>query len=402
MRGVLPLGLLRVGEFRSLALAVVLSSVGMMGEQVVLGWLVLELTDSPLMVGVALAMRSLPLMLAGIPAGVVADRADRHRVLQFSSLVMATASAALGLLTLTGQIALWQILVLSLAGGAVRALNQAARQSYVHDIAGAGRLVEGLALIGLAMRAGTLVGSLGTGALIAWSGPGLAYLAVATGYLGGALVLRRGPAVARTVQPATESAWANLVGFVRLLGRSRVLPVLMAMTAAGEALGFSHQALLPSLARDVLRVGPEGLGVMTAARSVGGIVGLAFVTRLGQVPSQGAIFLTVLGSFGVALMLLGLTPGFLWVLAILVLANALGALCDVLSQSLLQQSVPRDARGRAGGAWVFAIGAAPIGQLQIGALASLLGVGAALGLSGLGLVMIALGGALVFPSLRRL
>jgi hypothetical protein len=141
---------------------------------------------------------------------------------------------------------------------------------------------------------------------------------------------------------------------------------------------------------------------MTAARSVGGIVGLAFVTRLGQVPNQGAIFLGVLGAFGLALVLLGLAPGFLAVLAILVLANALGALCDVLSQSLIQQSVPSEARGRAGGAWVFAIGAAPIGQFQIGALASLFGVGAALGASGLGLLVIAIAGALAFPSLRRL
>jgi hypothetical protein len=315
---------------------------------------------------------------------------------------MAAASAVLGLLALAGQIALWHLILLSLAGGAVRALNQAARQSYAHDIAGAGRLVEGLALVGLAMRAGTLVGSLGTGALIAWGGPGFAYLAVAAAYLAGAFILRPGPVGARAAGPVTESAWANLVGFVRVLGRSRVLLVLIAMTAAGEALGFSHQALLPSLARDVLRVGAEGLGVMTAARSVGGIVGLAFVTRLGQVPNQGAIFLGVLGAFGLALVLLGLAPGFLAVLAILVLANALGALCDVLSQSLIQQSVPSEARGRAGGAWVFAIGAAPIGQFQIGALASLFGVGAALGASGLGLLVIAVAGALAFPSLRRL
>ena len=86
----------------------------------------------------------------------------------------------------------------------------------------------------------------------------------------------------------------------------------------------------------------------------------------------------------------------------LTLANAAGALADLLSQSLLQLSVPPHLRGRAGGAWVLAIGLAPLGQLQIGALASLFGVSAALATSGLALAALAVTAALLFPPVRRL
>jgi hypothetical protein len=102
----------------------------MVAEQVVLGWLTLELTDSPLLVGVALGARMAPLVVAGIPAGLV------------------------------GLWSLLLLLLLTLAAGAVRALQQTAQQTYAVDLAGPARLVDALAVIGLAMRAGGLAGSL--------------------------------------------------------------------------------------------------------------------------------------------------------------------------------------------------------------------------------------------------
>jgi len=178
----------------------------------------------------------------------------------------------------------------------------------------------------------------------------------------------------------------------------------MLLTAGAEVLGFAHQALLPSLARDVLHRGPEGLGALNAARSVGGIVGLAVAAGRGA-SGGGALFLTVLVSFGLSLIVLGAVPyllGMAGVLLVLVLVNGAGALADLLAQSLLQLSVPSHLRGRAGGAWVVAIGLAPLGQLQIGALASLFGVSVALGTSGLALTILAGAAAVLFPRVKRL
>jgi hypothetical protein len=251
------------------------------------------------------------------------------------------------------------------------------------------------------------VGSLGAGVVIAGLGSGAAYLAVAVTYIASALALLPVSAPPRAAAPPPASMWRNVVDFAGLLRRDTLLLALMALTAGAEVLGFSHQTLLPSLARDVLKTGPEGLGVLNAARSVGGIVGLLATMHgaTGVAGGGGGLFLAVLGGFGVSLIALGAAPyvvGFAGVVVVLIAANALGALTDLLAQSLLQLTSPPELRGRAGGAWVVAIGLAPLGQLQIGALASLLGVSVALAASGLALVGLAGATRRVFPQIRRL
>jgi hypothetical protein len=359
----------------------------MMGEVVVLGWLTLELTDSPLMVGVAMGMRMLPLFFVGVPAGALADRFPRRRLLMLTGVGQALTAATLGAVALSGRVTLAHVLALTLAAGVLRALEHAARQGYTHDIVGPAALVHGLAVIG---------------AVIARFGSGAAYFAVALGFLGGALALWPATASSPGRPTGGTSVWRSALDFLVALRGDRTLLVLMMLTAGAEILGFAHQALLPSLARDVLHAGPEGLGALSAARSVGGMLGLAAAFRG---VATGARFLAVLLTFGLSLIVLGAAPhlvGFAGVLLVLTLVNAAGALADLLAQSLLQLGVPPALRGRAGGAWVVAIGLAPIGQLQIGALASLFGVSVALGTSGVALVALAVLTALVFPRVKRL
>jgi hypothetical protein len=287
----------------------------------------------------------------------------------------------------------------------LRGVEHAARQSYTHDVVGAPGLVHGLAVLGVAMRTGWLFGSLGVGAIIARFGSGAAYLAVAAGFLAGAAALLPASSPAPATSPNGRSLWGSVAEFFDAVRTNRALLGLMLLTGGAEVLGFAHQALLPSLARDVLHAGPEGLGILNGARSVGGILGLVAAVTWNPARSDVTRFLAVLGAFGAALIALGAAPhlvGFGGVVLILVAANAAGALADLLAQSLLQLAVPDHLRGRAGGAWVVAIGLAPLGQLQIGALASLFGVSLALGASGLGLSVLAAAGAVWFPRVRRL
>jgi MFS family permease len=395
--------LFHLRDFRWLSANMVLASVGMMGEIVVLGWLALELTNSPFLVGLAMGARALPLFFVGVPAGVLADRWPRHHLLIATGVGQALTAATLGTLVLFGVVGLPLLLLVTLTAGTLRGVEHAARQSYTHDVVGPQRLVPGLAVLGVAMRAGWLAGSLGAGAVIAVLGSGPAYLAVSAAYMAGAAALVRRSAPRRALPTEPESVWQNIVGFVVLVRRNRTLLTLMALTAGAEVLGFSHQSLLPSLARDVLQSGPEGLGVLNAARAVGGILGL-FVSMRGAVAGGGTMFLAVLAGFGLSIVGLGLAPhlmGFWGVVLILVVVNAVGALADLLAQSLLQRGSPPHLRGRAGGAWVVAIGLAPLGQLQIGALASLVGVSAALGASGFALIALAAAAAQIYPRLRE-
>jgi MFS family permease len=381
--------ILRLPGFPRFACSALLNTISFSGEQVILGWLALELTNSPFMVGVALALRMAPLLVIGLPAGVLADRGDRLVLLRGANTVMALALTVLGTLTVLGRVTIGIILVVTFLIGCARALQQVSQQVHAHDLVGAARLTEALGTLGIAMRLGGLVGALLAGGLIGSLGPGPAYLAAAAASLVGTLVLPRHSAHAVRASAASGSVWQGLSGFVAAARAEPRLPLLMALTAAGEVLGFSHQAVLPSLARDILHVGPEGLGTMNGLRQVGGIIGVLGVGRLSQMGGLTTIFVGVLGVFGAAVALLGLAPGYGAVLVLLLVINAVGAVSDVLGQSLMQQSVPTALRGRASGAWVVAIGVGPVGQLQIGALVSGLGVAAALGLSGTALVLVA-------------
>ena len=387
---------------RCLGFCVFFNSIGMVGEQVVLGWYVLEITDSAFMVGLALGVRNLPLLLAGIPAGVVADRGDRVRLLRISGVVMAAASALMGGLVVAKLGGVGPALTLTFVTGCARALHQTARQGYAHDIAGGGGVVHALALVALTSRLGGLLGSLLAGFLIARYGSATAFLVVAAGYLVSAVAMLPARPSDRPIEAGSRSMGEDVLGFLGTIRRDRVLLHLMSLTAIAEVLGFSHQALLPPLARDVLHVGPEGLGVMTAARQIGGLAGIAFTSGLGGARGYGPLFLSVLIGFGASLVVLGLAPSFAVVVLLLVATNALGAVTDVLAQTLIQLAVPSGLRGRAGGAWVVSIGMAPLGQFQVGALASLFGVGVALGVNGVALMAVGAAAALLVPRLRRL
>jgi hypothetical protein len=258
------------------------------------------------------------------------------------------------------------------------------------------------------MRLGWLAGSLATGAAIARFGTGAAYFVVAAGFLVGGLVLapagRRAQPVAREAR-APGSLWRDIIEFFTAMRTNPTLVVLMVLTAGSEMLGFSHSVLLPSLARDVLHAGPEGLGVLNAARAVGGMLGLIVASLRGPIHGGGALFLATLLTFGVTLIGLAGAPyivGFAGVVVMVTLVNGVGALADLLAQSLLQLSVPRHLRGRAGGAWVVAIGLAPLGQLQIGALASAFSVSVGFAASGLALALLAVATAVFAPRARRL
>ena len=389
-------------DFRILGLSSLFSSFSMMGENVAVGWIVLEVTDSPFMVGVAMSLRMAPQFVLGIFAGAVVDMVDRRLFMPFINAVMALPNIAIALLFVAGRLEIWYVLVLVLLSGILIPFAQTARQSFAYDIVGPSLAMHGLAAVVLVSRAGGLVGAVLTGVIIGRVGLEPAFFAIGVGQVmsGLAMLLVRSAGQAAPLE--RESVTANLKGFLREVRHNRVLLQLVLFTGAVEMLGFSHMTVLPSLARDVLKVGPEGLGVMNGIQSLGGILGVTALVSMGDVQRKGLLFLVVVHVFGVALVLLGMSNTLVLAVVILTVVSAMAALSDVLSQTLMQLNVPNELRGSAMGSWVLAIGTAPVGHMQIGALASLVSVGFALSFSGVGLVALAAVVTLLSARLRRL
>ncbi len=371
-------------------------------EHVALGWLVLELTDSPFMVGLASAARMAPFFFLGILSGAVADRVDRRVLLRFLAAAASIVAAALALLLVAEAAQVWHVMVLAVAMGCVWAFTMTLRQAYTYDIVGPELALNGLSLNALSQRAGGVAGAIMAGAIIATLGVGAQYLAVSASYLAGGAVLLAVRDVGQSAATGQESVLRGVLGYIELIRGNRTLMILMLLAAATEVFGFTHQSLLPVFARDVLGVGAVGLGVMSAVRQGGGIIGLLFLASLGDFRRKGLLMFAAAVGFGLGQMAFSLATSIFVFVAVLAFVNACASVADTLYKTLMQRNVPNEQRGRAMGSWVLSIGTAPAGHLGVGAMAGALGAPGALLINGGILTFIGLTTAIGLPRIRRL
>ena len=402
------LAALRYPDFRTLWLSTVANQLGWGMQQVLLGWLVLDLTGSAGMVGVIYAVRSLPNLVVGLAAGAITDRFDRRRIMRYSCAAMFTLSLLMAWVLLdarfaaAGALLLGLLLAATFLMGVAQAFYMTARQVYVYDIVGQRRAVNGIALVSLAQWTGGIFGSLITGGLIAWQGPAAAFLVMGLTYLAGLTVMhwlrQAGAAAPRVREPLLE----NLLNYFRALKNNRVMLSLIISTAGAEILGFSHQVMLPLLAVEVLGVGPAGLGLLTAFRFLGSALGVFAVVGLERLRRRGLLLLTIIALFGLGQIMLSQSPTF-WVAVIFVVfINLMASATDILHHALMQFSVSNQERGRAMGSWIIGIGAAPLGQMEGGYLAEATNARVALLVNGAALIALAVIMGAVLPRLRRL
>ena len=383
----------RFRDFRLFWASTFFYSLGTGMEHVAVGWLVFDITGSAFIVGVAAAARMAPLFFLGILSGAMADWLERRLFLLFSALSAVAVAGIMAGVLLTGDPPVWAVVVLVAAGGCMLAFTLTTRNAYTYDIVGPEHALNGLSLNQMAMQAGGIGGAIISGALIELVGPGWQYLAVGASYLGSALVLLVIGRSTRTAQPLREPVLQNLVGYLRFLRENRLIFILMCLTSITEVLGFTHMTLLPVFAKEVLHVGPAGLGYLTAVRQAGGLLGLALLANLRDYRRKGLLMFIIATGFGVGLMAFSVSAALVYFIIVLAAVNACAMAVDTLYKTLMQSNVPDEQRGRAMGSWVLSIGAA---------LATALGAQGALLVNGAVLAGISLVAAIGLPKIRRL
>ncbi|MCS5669755.1 MAG: MFS transporter [Dehalococcoidia bacterium] len=392
----------RFRDFRLFWASTFFYSLGTGMEHVAVGWLVFDITGSAFIVGVAAAARMAPLFFLGILSGAMADWLERRLFLLFIALSGMAVAGIMAVVLLTGEPPIWAVIVLVAAGGCMLAFTLTTRNAYTYDIVGPEHALNGLSLNQMAMQAGGIGGAIISGALIELVGPGWQYLAVGASYLGSASVLLVIGRSTRTAQPLREPVLQNLVGYLRFLRENRLIFILMCLTSITEVLGFTHMTLLPVFAKEVLHVGPAGLGYLTAVRQAGGLLGLALLANLRDYRRKGLLMFIIATGFGVGLMAFSVSAALVYFIIVLAAVNACAMAVDTLYKTLMQSNVPDEQRGRAMGSWVLSIGAAPVGHLGVGGLATALGAQGALLVNGAVLAGISLVAAIGLPKIRRL
>jgi MFS family permease len=398
------LGLFRSASFRLAWGSSLAAAGGQWMERVLSGWLALSLGGDAVAVGMVLAVRLVPFVLLGLVAGTVADRVSRRRVL----MAVATGASALSLflawLFASGSAELWHLVAVGLLFGLVQVFDMTSRSPFIVDLVGRERATQAIAVNAVALRFFGAVGALAGGWVIPTIGVSRGYMLVAALYAVGLLLLALVRMPPRpSVNAGTPIAFRRaVVGTARLIVDNRAVRMVAVASLACETFGYSHQAALPSLARDVLAAGPEGLGRLTAASSFGATLAVIGLSALpASLPRQPLMAATI-SVWGVALVALGSSSALGVSLALMLAVGGCAAAADLLNQTIAQMSVPEDQRGRAVGVWVFSIGMNMVGLMQVGTVVTLLGASVSLTGNGIAAAVCGLLIAWLAPAYRWL
>lgn len=377
------------------------TSTTMWMEQLAYGWLVLELTNSPFLLGFVSFCRTVPTILFSIWGGVLADRLDRKRLLLLCQTLTWATITALALLTTLRLVEVWHVFLAAFLAGTAQSFNLPTRQSIINDAVGKEDLPNAIALNSLSFNvskvigpsiAGIIVGAAGTAAVF-WTESAIMLFALVT-----TLFLALPP---RPFEPSDQSPLRDLADGFRYVRHDALILGLLLAAAAPVLLAWPYQMLLPVLARDAIGTGPEGLGILMSASGIGAIVTISLMVFLGQRGQRQRVQFVAMVAFGVFLMLFSQSTH-LW-LSVIIIAFITGSsiLYNILNQTALQTSVPDRIRGRVMGIYMLVMGLNPLGALLFGALADAVGVQPTVLLMG---ALTVLAAVLLFwwhPALRR-
>jgi MFS family permease len=343
-------------------------------DLVTLGWLALQLTGSPFLVGLAAFARTAPLMLVGPFAGVVADRAPRARVLVVAQAVAATTALVLALLFGLGLGRYGALIACEVVLGLTWTLDFPARRTALYSLLGATRVAQAVSLETVSMQAAKIVGPLLAGACLARLGPAASFALMAAGYAGGLIAsLGLGPRLHGPGLGRSTSVGESLRAGLGVAWRSPTVRAVLLVTIAMNTLFFPYQHMLPVFARDVLDVGPVALGMLVAGEGCGSLLGALVI-------ASGRSGLAYRALFGGSVLI---APGLLIALAasrwlpagvgLLFLMGLAESGFAAMQTTLVLLSVPDRVRGGVMGILSACIGTQPLGTLAIGLLAAALG-----------------------------
>jgi len=389
-------------NYRLLWTGTLISHSGDWMDQLALNWLVLELTDSPFYLGLVNLCRAIPILLFTLIGGVVADRVERRKLLMVTQSVAMILAFGLAALVSAGLISMWQILTIATLRGLMMSFNLPARQTIISDLVPRSSLANAIALNSVTMSITKIVGPSLAGVLITLVGTagcfyinGISFLAVLwTLY---AMVFPRVDS-----RPPDEGLRKSLSEGLRYIRSQPTVFLLVTLAVVPMFFGLPYQTMLAVFAKEVLAIGPTGLGVLTSAVAVGAIIGGLSLASLGDSAPQGMIMLAAMMCFGTLLIVFSYSS---WPPVSVLLLVGVGAsftTYNASNNSLLQMIVPDEFRGRILSTLFINRGLVPLGTALAGTLAVVVGI--QLTVASMAAIVALLGFLLLTsaPTLRRL
>jgi MFS family permease len=392
---------LTVRDYRLLFQGNAVTSIGYWMQQVALGWLVLDLSDSPLYLGLATFARNFPMLVISPFGGVIADRLDRRAVLLSTQVAQLVITALLAILVFAKVATVWHVLTASALMGAATSIHVPARQALIPALVGRERLVNALALYSMSLNTSRILGPSLAGAMMGWAGVAGCLALQSIGYLwavGNVLQIRYGAASLR--QRDTGSVLQNLADGFRYCYRTRPVLTQLLIAAVPTVFAYPYMQFLPAFARDVFQVGPTGLGLLMTCMGVGALAGSLGIATRRHLRHKSLITVVCAAAYGATLCAFAYAPTLALAVTFLAAVGFTSAIYQTLNGTILQEICPDEYRGRVSSVYMVTWGMMPLGALPAGALAEVYGPQATVFLGGAITLVFAAGLLLLMPGLR--
>lgn len=359
-------------------------------------WLILELTGSGVAVGVVAALQFLPILVFGAWGGVIADRWPKRRLLVVTQATMALPALALFGLTVGDAVAPWMVFALVFARGAINAIDNPTRQSFVIEMVGAEHVVNAVGLNSVLVHGARILGPAGAGVLIATVGVAPCFAINAATFGAMILALRAmDPALLSSPEASAEDRRGGVRAALAYLRGEPALLIPLAMMAVVGTLAFNYQVLLPLLGRFTFDGGASAYTALAVAMAVGSVGGALATGARGLVSERLLVGSAI--AFGLIAMLAAVAPTLALELVALAGLGAASVTFAAGVNSTLQLGARPAMRGRVMALYsVVFLGSTPIGGPLVGWLAEVAGPRAGLWLAGFAALAAALGGAWAF------
>lgn len=397
---------LRHRNFRWYILSLFTMTLGSQLQAVVVGWQVYTITRDPLSLGLIGLAEALPFIAVALPAGYVADRWNRRTVAVLALAVLALCSVALLVLSaadgMLARVGVTPIYAVIFASGIARSLLQPARQALSSELVPRHQLENAIAWRSSSWQTAAVAGPALGGLLYGFAGPVVSYsvdAALMLFALVAMLIMRYTPGV-RTIgrSPIVPDL---LQGIKFVWGQPLILGAL-SLDLFSVFLGGAT-ALLPIFASEILRVGPQGLGILRAAPAVGAVAMGVFLAHRPPIARAGRALLVSVAVFAMAIIGFGLSTSFLWSLVLLGVSGMADNVSVVIRSTLLQLLTPSDMLGRVSAVNSIFIGSSnELGAFESGVAARLFGTVPAVVAGGVAALAVVGLTARLVPTLRRL
>ena len=363
------IAVLRLKDFRYLWAGNATSDLAFDLRLVVIGWLVLEMTNSQFWVGLIAGIAGIPVLLLSLIGGAVTDRGDRRLILVFGRVALSVVAFLTAYLVTAGLVKLWHLVFLTLAGGSILAMINPARRAFVADVVARHQLFFANAIAGVARNVGEIYGPAIAGYLIAARGVDTPMYLIGGFYLISAVLLLRVNETSYGKTTARESALIREI--LEGLGHARRKEPILGILIIWSTIIFSTAVwpLMPVYARDVLDVGPTGLGLLSASIGAGFLVGSLLAVLAGNAPHKGKLTVISAAMWNVPMAIFGFSRLFPLSVCLIFVMGVGGSIFSILTVALLQMYSDDDMRGRILSIHSFANATLPLGMILGGVLA---------------------------------